>query len=334
MLALLTITVLAILVGQMTTATSVSSLRLRGRMIERRCRRALDSVPGMAVRMLTERTEDLRVDTLGDDWAKPMFFDVGDIRIEIRIEDCQRQYDLTGLLEEDPETLDAEKMQFVNFAEECGVSLDVATHLADTIALEAETRRLEDMTTTTTPAAETDAAEGTAPPPVTTESAVPIWLEDFLALPQLSDDDRRDILTARVTREDLETFETSDVRFLDQITIWRTGNPNVNTATREVLLHELLNLGDPERVVDEILDKRAEEPFTSTAQISNLETLTRDEGRQVARYVQLRSNRFRVTATATPLDGKTPAGMRKATMVLILQRQGTTFTTLWRTVNV
>jgi len=333
MLALLTITVLAILVGQMTTATSVSSARLRGRMIERRCRRALDSVPGMAVRMLTERTEDLRIDTLGDDWAKPMFFDVGDIRVEIRIEDCQRRYDLTGLLEEEHEAIETEKAAFTNFAVECGVSLDVAAHLAETIALEAEARRLEDMTTTTTPEAETD-ADDDAPGAATTESAVPIWLEDFLSLPQLTETDRRDILLARVTREDPETFETYGVRFLDQITIWRTGNPNVNTATREVLLHELLNLSDPERVVDEILEKRAEEPFTSKAQISNLETLTRDEGRQVARYVQLRSNRFRVTATATPLDGKTPAGMRQATMVLILQRQGTTFTTLWRTVNV
>jgi len=327
LLTLLTLTVLSIVVSQMTTSTSVAALRLRARLAERRCRRALDSVPGIAARMLTERTENLRVDTLDDDWAKPKFFDIGGVRVEITIEDCQRHYDLNGLLAEDLEELETNKRQFVDFAVECGVSYEVATRLADTIALEAEARRLEDTTTQTV----TDDPEE---PSSTTTTSVPIWLEDFLSLPQLTDQDRQDVRLARVTREDPETFATYDVPFLRQITIWRTGHPNVNTASREVLLHELLNLENPERVVDEILEKREEEPFSTTAEIRSLEELSSDEARQIIRYVQLRSAEFRVTATATLLDQRTALPMRKPTMVLILKRNQAEFTTLWRSINV
>jgi type II secretory pathway component PulK len=332
------VVVLGVVVAQMRTRTTVADLRIQVRLRERQLRRALDSVPGLASRMLWEDSADLRVDALDDEWARPKAFDIGDVRVEITIQDDARKFDLKGLLEEEPEKLEDNKRRFIDFAVSCGVANDVAALLADAIAQEAEARRLEDAVELEEPTAPAEGdGQAQEPPPAAqpaTAAMVPLWLEDFLALPQLSDDDRAAIRRAFIIREDPLTLEQSTVRFLDQITIWRHKKANINTAGRQVLLAELPEMARLPELVDAILVQRAEEHFNNTAQIRNVVELTKEEARDVARSVQLNSRRFRVTATARLRQGKAPPGLRPGRMVLVLERRGQAFTTLWRRTNI
>ena len=321
MITLMTLSVLVVIVAHVMGSATVARNRVYARVHEAKCRRALDSVPGLAARILTEEGTDVQVDTLGDEWARPKYFEIGDVRVEIRIEDCARRYDLKGLLEEEPERLESNIEAFVVLATGCGLDESTARNLASAISQEAEARRLEDLTQTT------DAEGETA----TTEETVPIWLEDFLSLPQLTITDRRAIRAAYALREDPETFETITVRFLDQITMWRSAQLNVNTAGYELLRYGLPNLADRPEIVDDLIAQREEEPFQNSSQIGGILGLDQDAARQLVTQVRLNSMRFRVTATATLVRGKASFPVRPAEMVLILERKGgNTFTTLWR----
>lgn len=325
LLTLLVLTVMSILVSQMVTSVAVSRNKVFSRLRERKCRRALDSALGLAMRMLTEQGADLAVDTLGDDWCRPKYFEIGDVRVEIRIEDCARYYDLKPLLEEEPEALEDNREQFVTFATASGVPNDVASRLAEAIIQEAEVRRAEDMVIAeTTP-------ELVAP---TDRYAVPIWLEDFLSLPQLTDEDRRAIRFAATLLEDPETFAQFTVKFLDLVTIWRKEQLNINTAGAEVLRYSLPGLADNPDAVEQILSEREEEPFQNVSQIAAIAGIPQDQASQISRLARINSARFRVTATAKLMNEKPTFPMIEPKMVMILERSGMTFKTLWRHTNV
>lgn len=340
LLSLLTLTALALIVMQMTSDAKISERRLRSRLQERRYRRALDAVSGIATRMLTETAEDLRIDHLGEEWALPKFFDVGDIRVTISIQDCASRFDLRVLLEEEVEQLEANRLNFINFAEECGVPYQIATRLAQVIIDEAEARRLEDQieqpaAATSARAASSAGANQQAQAGQQEQEAVPLWLEEMLSLPQLSLDERREIIMASVSHTDLETFAEVPVPFLSQVTIWRDGDANINTASREVLMYSVPNIANRASMADAILTFREEEPFTNTAQIRNLPDLSKDEAQLLSQNMRLKSKRFRVTAVATPIVATRGLRTREARMVLILERTGNNaFTTVWKKVTV
>jgi type II secretory pathway component PulK len=321
--------VVGIIVAQVAARVNVEYMRLDARVRERQCSRALDSAVGLAVRSLTEDVADLRVDHLGDEWTRAKVFIVGDVRVEISIEDCARRYDLQGLLEEDTTLLDANREQFVAFAVHCGVEETAARNLAEAIIAEAEIRRLEDEVDTET-ADTTEGAEG-EDAATDEQGVVPVWLEDFLSLSQLTDEDRQAIRAAAFLREDPETFEQTTVPFMDLVTIWRYDRINVNTAPREVLLYGLPGMSERETEIDDLIAQRKEEPFLNTAQIQSLTGLDQDQARQVVRYCRLNSRRFRVTARATLLTASRGAVVRPATMTIILDRSGSNvFEVLWR----
>ena len=350
LLTLLTLMVIAIIVAQVAARVSIENQRIEVRVRERQCRRALDSTVGIAVRLLTESIEDLRVDHLGDEWTRAKTFQIGDAKLDISIIDCERLYDMKGLLEEETETLDANKDQFVAFAAYCGLDEVVARRLADAIAAEAEVRRQEDATwaeatadTTTTGAGRTTSGTGTGTTgttgatgttTTTTEQPVPIWLEDYLSLPQLTDEDRKALLAASFIRPDPETLQETKVRFADLLTIWRYDKVNVNTASREVLLYSLPNMTDQEKAIDDLVAQRREEPLKNTAQIKSLTSLDKDQANQVVQKCRLNSRRFRVTATADLTTKKGLPQVRQGRMIVILERTGNNvFKILWRSTN-
>lgn len=354
LLTLMTLMVVALIVAQVAARVSIESQRVEVRVRERQCRRALDSTVGIAVRLLTESLEGLRVDHLGEEWTRAKTFQIGDARLDISIIDCERLYDLKGLLEEEAEALDANKEQFAAFAAHCGLEEAVARRLADSIAAEAEVRRQEDATwaeatgdETATEASPTTTgttgATGTAGTPgttaatagtTTTEESRPIWLEEYLSLPQLSDEDRKAIVAASFVRQDAETGAETSVRLADLLTIWRYDKVNVNTASREVLMYSLPNMAEQEDAIDDLIAQRDEEPLLNTSQIKSLTNLDNDQANQVVTQCRLTSRRFRVTATADLVTKKGLPQVRQGRMTLILERTGNNeFKILWRSTN-
>jgi type II secretory pathway component PulK len=329
LLTMMVLTVLMVVVAHVTARVGVALARSGAHVLERQCRRALESTVGFAVRGLTEDVEDLRTDHFGDQWCRPKIYMVGDVQVEIRIEDCARRYDLKPLLEENAERLEENKEQFIAFASYCGLDELVARQLANTIAEEAEIRRLEDEVKQEAEPAEDEDAEAAAL--INEAGTVPNWLEDYLSLPQLSEEDRHAILAAQVMHMDPVTLEEVTVRLVDLLTIWRYDKLNINTAGREVLLFGIPGMSEREDDVDALLLQRREEPFLSLAAVQGQVSLDRDQVIQITKACGLASKRFRVTATATFLNRKLPPGMRPGRMTLIIERTGNnTFKTLWR----
>ena len=104
------------------------------------------------------------------------------------------------------------------------------------------------------------------------------------------------------------------------------------------VLRNVPNLRDKEEAVDEIIERREEEPFTNVSQLGNIVALTSSEARSLRRELRLNSDRFRVTATATEfrMDAfgqmPEPTGReRTARMIMVIERRnrGQLFT-LWR----
>ena len=341
LMTLVTSVALGLIVSQMQTTTAVEREQVIRHLKERACRRALDSLPGLARQMLTEAAADFRVDSLDEDWAQQKYFDIGDVRVEVTIEDCARRYDLRSLLVEDSARLETNKASFIAFAVACGVDQALAGRLADAIMQEAAARRVEDqayieqLASSDQQQQQQQQQQQPQPTRPKTEDLIPVWLEDFVSLPDLSESDRRAIKNAQTVRDDALTGEKVTVRFMDQLTMWRNGRPNVNTASREVLLYDVAALKDRPDVVDEILRMRAENPFSSVAQLGTVVGLSRDEARQVSTSVRVNSTRFRVTAVATLRDAKAAGRLRPATMTLIIERRTRVkFNVLWRQCNV
>ncbi len=325
--------VLTILLAQMQTTTSVAYERLSRRIKERTCRRALDSVPGLASRILTEGAAGQRFDSLDEEWAKPKYFNIGDVRVEILITDCARRYDLKPLLEENPDKLERNKADFVAFADACGLDPFVGERLADAIAQEAEARRLED-TTLVEEEAEEGQGEDQEEQTVRSEEMVPLWLDDVLSLPGLAREDREAIRLAGAGYEDPVTLEWKVVRFLDEITMWRKDQVNINTAGPEVLRYTVPGLQEQELVVDEILRYRAEGAFKNVSQLGNVVGVSEDLANELARSVRLNSTRFRVTATARIQGSETGGLRRRPVMELIMERRPNgRCRVLWRHTN-
>ncbi len=337
MVTLVTLMALTLIVSQILTMTAVEYKEIVTHIRVRQLQRALDGAPGLAMRMLEEKVADMAMDSLQDEWAWDKFFDIQldperTIRLTIHIEDCAGKYDLKPLLEENFDTLSRNIENFVAFADACGLDQVVADRLARAIADEADLHRTED---TVFIDQEEDEQEGPEQ-----QVLVPLWLDDFLSLPALSDDDRYLIERATIQREDPLDPEAPlvRVRFMEQVTMWRQGMPNINTAGREVLLHDVEHLRDKEEAVDEILQRRDEEPFKNVSQLGNVSALTRQEAQSLRREVRLNSERFRVTATATEHrlnefgEMPEPTGHeRTARMIMIIERRsrGQLFT-LWR----
>lgn len=331
LLTLMVLAVLMVVVAHVTARVGVALARSNAYILQRQSRRALDSTVALAVRELTEDIEGLRIDHLGDPWCRPQVYMIGDVQIQIRIEDCARRYDLKPLLAEDTEQLEKNKEQFIAFASYCGLDELVARRLADAIAEEAETRRLEDEVRQEAEAPPAEGDETAVVPPTSEAGAVPNWLEDYLSLPQLTDEDRHAILAAQVMHVDPATFEEVTVRLVDLLTIWRYDKLNINTAGREVLLFGIPGMSEREEDVDALLLQRRDEPFLSLAAVQSQVSLNRDQVIQITKTCGLVSKRFRVTATATFPGRKLPPGMRPGRMTLIIERTGNNkFKTLWR----
>lgn len=357
LLTLLVLSVISLIVGQVAARVNVDFQQGEMRMRERQCRRVLDSTLGIAVRLLTEDTAGLRIDHLGEEWTRAKTFQIGDGRLDISIVDCDRFYDLKGLLvdgDTDPATLEANRTQFVAFAAYCGLDQAVAEKLADAIIAMADIRREEDAvwaeqmaaqaaaeTETTGNATTTPAADGTSgttssesPTVVSDEETRPVWLEDYLHLPGLTDDDRRAILAATFEREDPETGEKTKVRFVDLLTIWRASKINVNTASLEVLKFALPDMTEQDEGLQRLIEARDESPITNVSAIRTFANLDLQQSTEVLQKCQIKSTRFRVTATATMGRIKGLSNMRVGRMVLILERTGNNqFKVLWRSVN-
>lgn len=347
MVTLVTLMALTLIVSQILTMTAVEYKEIITHIRVRQLQRALDGAPGLAMRMLEEKMADMAMDSLQDEWAWDKFFDVQlddqrTIRLTIHIEDCAGKYDLKPLLEENPDTLSRNIENFVAFAAACGLDEVVADHLARAIADEADLHRTEDTVFLDQEEDEKEGPEQENEQDKAQEQQVlvPLWLDDFLSLPALSDDDRYLIEQATIQREDPLDPEAPlvRVRFMEQVTMWRKGLPNINTAGREVLLHDVEHLRDKEEAVDEILERRDEEPFKNVSQLGNIGALTRQEARSLRNELRLNSERFRVTATAAEHllnefgEMPEPTGReRTARMIMIIERRsGGQLFTLWR----
>jgi type II secretory pathway component PulK len=357
LLTLLVLSVLGVIAIQVAARVNVDFQQGEMRTRERQCRRVLDSTLGIAMRLLTESTSDLRIDHLGEEWTRAKTFKIGDGQLDISIVDCDRFYDLKGLLvdgSEDSATLEANRTQFVAFASYCGLDQAVADKLADAIIAEADVRRQEDAiwaeqmaaieaaetetaaSTTTTPTS--DGSSGSTSTQSTTvvsdEATRPVWLEDYLHLPGLTDEDRRAILAATFERENIETGEKTKVRFVDLLTIWRADKVNVNTASLEVLKFALPDMTDQDEGLNRLIEARDESPITNVSTIRTFADLDLDQSTEVLQKCQIKSTRFRVTATATMAQVKGLPNMRTGHLVLILERTGSNqFKVLWRSVN-
>ncbi|MBN2584550.1 MAG: general secretion pathway protein GspK [Planctomycetes bacterium] len=352
LVTVVTIMAVTLIVSQIQLTTALEQKQIRDYIRVRQLQRVLDSAPGLAMRMLEEGGAGLAQDTLQDEWAADKYFDINIddkrmIRLTVHIEDCARQYSLKPLLEEDPGMLEQNVQNFVEFARACGLDAGVADRLARAITEEADVRRSEDAVflelTEEEQQAEEEAQEGAGNQPAeskTTQELVPLWLDDFKNVPGLEDEDRYAIERAYIERENPvdPTGPMVVVRFVDQVTMWRNKQPNINTAGREVLLYEVEQLKDHPEAVDEILIQRDEEPFMNVSQLGNIESLTQEEAKQLQAEVRLNSDRFRVTATATEyrIDEfgtviEAGGARRKARSITILERrQGGSLYTLWR----
>jgi len=350
LVTIVTLMALTLIVAQTQLSTKIEYKQAKDHIRVRQLQRALDGAPGLAMRMLEEKVLDRAADSLHDEWARDKFFDVQlddnrTIRLAIHIDDCAGKYNLKLLLEENPDTLSRNIEDFVAFAYACGLDELAANHLARAIADEADLHRTEDTVFTDQ---EEDQQEGQAQGDQAEDEdqtqqkqeLVPLWLDDFLGLPALTDDDRYLIEQATIQREDLLDPEAPliTVRFVEQVTMWRQGPPNINTASREVLLHDVPHLRDKEEAVDEILERREEEPFQNVSQLGNISALTRPESRNLRSEVRLNSVRFRVTATATENrvdefgEIAEPTGRQRTarTIMIIERRGGGQPFTLWR----
>ena len=341
---------LTLIVAQIQLSTRIEYKQAKAHIRVRQLQRALDATPGLAMRMLEEKTADMAADTLQDEWARDKFFDIQlddkrTIRLTIHIDDCAGKYDLKLLLEENPDKLSRNIEDFVDFAAACGLDRGVAGRLARAIADEADLHRSEDAVFIDQ---EEDQPEGQQQgnrrnkqeQAQQEKELVPLWLDDYLRLPALTDDDRYAIEAAASQRDDPLDPEAPPirVRFMEQVTMWRKAQPNINTAGREVLLHDVPHLRDKEKAVDEILERREEEPFTNVSQLGNIAALTSSEARSLRKEIRLNSDRFRVTATATEyrLDEfgqmSEPTGReRTARMIMVVERRSKgQLLTLWR----
>lgn len=262
LLTLLVWASLTIVVAQMDTSSFVALEQAFANTQQRQCRRALDSVPGIVSRMLTETGADRSFDSLEDHWALPKVFtfDIGQddqLTLTVSISDISARYDLKGLLDENPDRARAAAEDFIEFAEAGGLDSFSAAEIANSILNEAIHRRAEDQAVMD----EIQAEGGTAQQPL------PLWLDDFLDLPTVSDETRRAFRAAYTDIVDPATGETIRVRLADQITSWRVGPPNVNTAGLLVLANSGSELRD---IAEMIYEKRAEEPFRTIAQVQLL----------------------------------------------------------------
>jgi len=341
---------LTFIVAQIQLSTCIEYKQAKAYIRVRQLQRALDGAPGLAMRMLEEKTSDMAADTMQDEWARDKFFDIQmddkrTIRLTIHIDDCAGKYDLKLLLEENPDKLSTNIEDFVDFAAACGLDRAVAGRLAQAIADEADLHRSEDAVFIDQEEDQPqDQQPGNQPNNQATaqqkKELVPLWLDDYLHLPALTDDDRYAIETAASEHNDPLDPEAPPirVRFMQQVTMWRKAQSNINTASREVLLHDVPHLRDKEDAVDEIIERRQEEPFTNVSQLGNIDALTRSEARNLRKEIRLNSERFRITATATEYHmdefGQMagPTGReRTAKMIMVIERRNKgRFFTLWR----
>jgi len=353
LITVVTIMAITLIVSQLQLNTAVEYKQIRDYIRVRQLKRALDAAPGLAMRMLEEPIAGTAQDTLQDEWAADKYFDIPlddkrMVRLTVHIEDCSRFYSLKPLLQEDPALLEEGIQRFIEFAQACGLDGGIADRLARAVAEEAAVRRTEDAVflelTEEEQEAEQEAQQNAGNPQQgqqtqQNQELVPLWLDSFTNVPGLSDEDRYAIERAYIERDDpLDPAGPKViVRFIDQVTLWRSNLPNINTAGREVLLHDVETLRDRPDTVDEILVLRDEEPFMNVSQLGNVESLTREEARQLQAEVRLNSTRFRITATAAEhrLDDSGsvadsgPIRTVRST-IIVERRQGGALYTLWR----
>jgi hypothetical protein len=353
LITVVTIMAITLIVSQLQLNTTLEYKQIRDYIRVRQLKRALDAAPGLAMRMLEEPMAATAQDTLQDEWAADKYFDIPldnkhIIRLTVHIEDCSRFYSLQPLLQEDSALLEKSIQRFIEFAQACGLDGGVADRLARAIAEEAAVRRTEDAVfldlTEEEQKAEQQAQQNAGNPQQSRQTQqnqelVPLWLDDFTHVPGLSDEDRYAIERAYIERDNPldPTGPKVIVRFIDQVTMWRSNLPNINTAGREVLLHDVETLRGRPDTVDEILVLRNEEPFMNVSQLGNIESLTREEARQLQAEVRLNSTRFRIIATAAEhrlndsgsVDDSGPIRTVRST-IIVERRQGGALYTLWR----
>ncbi len=321
LLSLLVWATLTIVVAQMDVTSMLALEQSYQEAYRTQCHRALDSVPGIASRMLSETGVDLQFDSLQDHWSLPKVFvfrfgeeeeDV--LKLTVTIRDVAGKYDLKGLLDESPERSEASGIEFIGFASSLGLDSLAAEEIVTSIRNEAIIRRAEDEAVM-----DEFAVDGR-----TAQQPLPLWLDDFLNLPGISPETRQAFQLAFVEREDPASGETVRVRLADQLTSWRQGGPNVNTAELEVLEHSASFLRSR---AEEIVRQRAEEPFRNLSQIQAVASA--EEAEEQASPLEtadatVMSNRFEVSAMAEYRDY-----VSRLRMIVERDAQGS-ITILWR----
>jgi hypothetical protein len=339
LVTLLVLMALAMLVAQVQTSATLSYRQAKTRTYVHECRRALDSVPGLVQQIFAAPAASVQADTLLDEWNFPKAFliNLGDtdsprvVMIAIQIQDADRKYDLTPLLATDPDTLQTNTTNFLTFTASFGLDAAVSTDLVNAIVTQAKLKFTEDQIfvtqPTTTNAGPANQPAGTSTPmpaPATslvqppTANFQPVWLEDYLDLPGLTAKDIAAIQAAYSEYDDPVTGDTVHTRFVDQVTTWSSsagtgGIPNVNTASREVLLSSP-TLGGQANEVDQILQARAQKPITNMSQLVTLAGVSTTDSRQLRKELGVTSTNFIVHATAVyaplakmpPLDPLAP----------------------------
>lgn len=329
LVTMLVLMALTMLVMQVQTSATMSYRQAKTRMYVHQCRRALDSVPGLVQQIFAAPAASIRADTLLDEWNFPKAFliNLGDtdkpqvVMLAISIKDADRMYDLTQLLATDPDVLKTNMANFVAFTASCGLEASAANDLANAIVTQAQLKYTEDQIFVTQPTAP-DAAPANQPSGATTMSQPtttpalktgmakqptaifqPVWLEDYLDLPGLTAADIAAIQSAYSEYDDPVTGDTIHTRFVDQVTTWSSsagtgGIPNINTASREVLLGTLPTLSGQTDQVDLILQARAQKPITSLSQLGPKAGLSSQQTSQMRKQVGVTSTNFIVHATA------------------------------------
>jgi hypothetical protein len=323
LVTMLVLMALTMLVMQVQTSATLSYREAKTRMYVHECRRALDSVPGLVQQIFAAPAASIQADTLLDEWNFPKAFliNLGDtdsprvVMIAISIKDADRMYDLTQLLVTDPDRLKTNMANFIAFTASCGLDAGVANDLTNAIVTQAQLEYTADQNFVSQPSAPNATAANQAPGTTTltqpamtmTRSATanfqPVWLEDYLDLPGLTAEDIATIQSAYVEYPDPVTGDTVHTRFMDQVTSWSSGAggggiPNVNTASREVLLGASPTLAGLSAQVDQIIQARAQQPLTNMSQLANLAGLSTSQSRQMRKELAVTSTNFIVKATA------------------------------------
>ena len=324
LLTLLVWATLTIVVAQMDVTSIVAMEQSVVGSHLRQCRRALDSVPGIAARMLTETGTDRAFDSLEDHWSLPKVFnfafgenDEDNLTLTVSMTDVAARYDMKGMLDENLERAKSSAQDFIEFAAAFGLDSFAAEEIANSILNEAIQRRAEDQAVMD----EIKAEGGTAMQPL------PLWLDDFLNLPTVSDETRQAFRLAYAEQVDPASGQTVQYRLADELTSWRVGPPNVNTASLLVLMNSGSRLRN---LAERIVEKRADEPYRNIAQLSifaaqqQSQDQTEAEAPLTGADATVLSNRFVVKAEAKYRD-------QTARLRMIVERnaQGAV-TILWR----